>query len=52
MTQTTKQPPPIDERKTKELCGSERGKMRCMRAKGHEHEHVTYTTDGTVTWDR
>jgi hypothetical protein len=41
-----------DTRKTRELCGSERddGK-RCMRPKGHQHQHASYGLDDTVVWE-
>ena len=41
-----------DERKTRELCGDERNGLRCMRPKGHEHEHEAFTAAQAVTWAR
>ena len=41
----------VDERKTRELCGTERGGLRCIRPKGHEHKHEAFTANGAVRWD-
>lgn len=41
----------VDERKTRELCGSERDGLRCMRPKGHEHKHEAFTAHRTLRWD-
>ena len=40
----------VDERKTRELCANEQNGLRCMRPKGHHHEHAAYTTGDMVTW--
>ena len=39
----------VDERKTRELCASEQNGLRCMRAKGHLHEHAAYTTGDVIS---
>ena len=41
----------IPERKTRELCGQERDGLRCIRSKGHAHEHAAYTVFELVTWN-
>lgn len=50
MSQVQNEQPIVDERKTKELCGSERDGRRCMRPKDHEHEHTAYSATGVLTW--
>ena len=40
----------VDERKTRELCATEQNGLRCMRAKGHQHEHAAWTTGDMITW--
>lgn len=46
----TEQPPSNEERKTRELCGSEHDGLRCMRPKEHPHDHEAYTATRTITW--
>lgn len=46
----TEQPPSNEERKTRELCGSEQDGLRCMRPKGHQHDHEAFTATKTITW--
>jgi hypothetical protein len=41
----------IPERKTRELCGHQRDNLRCIRSKGHAHEHAAYTMFDIVTWN-
>jgi hypothetical protein len=48
---TERDDPKVDERKTRELCAQERNGLRCMRPKGHAHEHAAFTTKDTVTWE-
>lgn len=52
---TTDQPrecdPHVDERKTRELCASEQNGMRCMRPKGHQHEHSAYAAGEMISWE-
>jgi hypothetical protein len=42
--------PHVDERKTRELCANEDNGMRCMRPKGHTHEHYAYANGGMISW--
>lgn len=41
-----------DDRKTRELCGSEHRneRLRCMLPKGHEQAHESHTVTQTLTW--
>ena len=41
----------IDEKKTRELCGTEHQGMRCMRPKGHDHKHEAFTATRSFRWD-
>ena len=50
MSSTRSEEPKLDERRTKELCGHERAGVRCMRPKGHSHEHVAFTGGDPITW--
>lgn len=52
-TETKQSPesdPHVDERKTRELCASEQNGLRCMRPKGHPHEHAAFTTGDMISW--
>lgn len=40
----------VDERKTRELCGQERDRLRCIRPKGHADEHEAITPTEARTW--
>jgi len=40
----------VEDRKTRELCGAERDGLRCMRPKGHEHEHEAFNASRATTW--
>lgn len=40
----------VDERKTRELCGQERDRLRCIRPKGHADELEAITPTEARTW--
>lgn len=39
-----------DERSTLELCGEERGRYRCILARGHEGHHECHTATMVRSW--
>ena len=43
--------PEVTERKTRELCGQQRDNLRCIRSKGHAHEHAAFSLLELVTWN-
>lgn len=42
--------PATDQRKTRELCGAEHDRLRCVRPKGHTDDHEALTPTEVCTW--
>jgi hypothetical protein len=49
-TSDSRSMPATDERQTRELCGEERDRLRCIRPKGHTDEHEAMTPTEARTW--